>query len=80
MRHIYLIRHGLPDFPNEKKMCLGKTDLPLSKLGKLQAGLLLPHFHNQQITVFSSPLTRARQTATMLDRDWRNWTWANGTV
>ena len=68
MRMIYLIRHGQPDFPNGKKMCLGKTDLPLSKLGKLQAGLLLPFFKDKQITVFSSPLTRARQTAAMLER------------
>ena len=68
MRHIYMIRHGQPDFPGGKKMCLGKTDLPLSKLGKLQAGLLLPYFKDKQITVFSSPLTRARQTAAMLER------------
>ena len=68
MRTIYLIRHGQPDFPGGKKMCLGKTDLPLSKLGKLQAGLLLPFFKDKQITVFSSPLTRARQTAAMLER------------
>ena len=68
MRTIYLIRHGQPDFPGGKKMCLGKTDLPLSKLGKLQAGLLLPHFKDKQIAVFSSPLTRAKQTAAMLER------------
>ena len=68
MRMIYLIRHGQPDFPGGKKMCLGKTDLPLSKLGKLQGGLLLPYFKDKQITVFSSPLTRARQTAAMLER------------
>ena len=68
MRHIYLIRHGQPDFPDGKKMCLGKTDLPLSKLGKLQAGLLLPYFKDKQITVFSSPLTRARQTAAIPER------------
>ena len=68
MGNIYLIRHGQPDFPGGKKMCIGRTDLPLSKLGKLQAGLLLPYFKDKQITVFSSPLTRARQTAAMLER------------
>lgn len=68
MRKIYLIRHGQPEFTNGKKMCLGKTDLPLSKLGKLQAALLIPFFEEKQITVFSSPLTRARQTAAMLGR------------
>ena len=68
MGNIYLIRHGQPDFPGGKKMCIGKTDLPLSKLGKLQAGLLLPYFEGRKITVFSSPLTRARQTAAILGR------------
>lgn len=68
MRKIYLIRHGQPDFPNRKKMCLGKTNLPLSKLGKLQAALLIPLFEGKQVTVFSSPLTRARQTAVILGR------------
>ena len=28
MRHIYLIRHGQPDFPNEIPLCIGRTDLP----------------------------------------------------
>lgn len=68
MGKIYLIRHGQPDFPDGKKMCLGKTDLPLSKLGKLQAALLVPFFEGKQVTVFSSPLTRARQTAAVLGR------------
>lgn len=68
MGKIYLIRHGQPDFPDGKKMCLGKTDLPLGKLGKLQAALLIPFFEGKQITVFSSPLTRARQTAAILGR------------
>lgn len=68
MRNIYLIRHGQPDFPEGKKMCIGRTDLPLSKLGKLQAVLLGAEFDGRQITVFSSPLRRATQTAEGLER------------
>lgn len=68
MRNIYLIRHGQPDFPNGMHMCIGRTDLPLSKLGRLQAALLGSEFADRQITVFSSPLQRARQTAAALGR------------
>lgn len=63
MRNIYLIRHGQPDFPDGKHMCLGRTDLPLSKLGCLQAALLGAEFADRQVTLFSSPLLRATQTA-----------------
>ena len=28
MRTIYLIRHGKPEFPDERKYCIGRTDLP----------------------------------------------------
>ena len=31
MRDIYLIRHGMPDFPGGARMCLGRTDLPLGR-------------------------------------------------
>lgn len=63
MRNIYFIRHGEPDFPAGKHMCLGKTDLPLSKLGRLQAVLAGAQLADRKLTVFSSPLLRARQTA-----------------
>ena len=36
MRDIYLIRHGMPDFPGGARMCLGRTDLPLGLRGRLQ--------------------------------------------
>jgi len=62
MKKIYLIRHGLPDFPGGKKMCLGTTDIPMGEPGLRQAAemaRLLPPV----TAVFSSPLTRAVQTA-----------------
>lgn len=62
MKKIYLIRHGLPDFPDGKRMCIGTTDIPMGETGLAQAAQMarmLPPV----TAVFSSPLTRAVQTA-----------------
>jgi len=62
MKQVYLIRHGLPDFPGGKGMCIGTTDIPMGEKGLAQAaemaGKLPP-----VTTVYSSPLARAVQTA-----------------
>lgn len=66
MRRLYLIRHGLPEFPGGERMCIGTTDLPLSEEGFRQAEAMarvLPPV----TAVFSSPLTRCRQTAAVLN-------------
>lgn len=49
-------------------MCLGSTDLPLSRLGRLQAAALGRALRNKELSVFSSPLVRARSTAEALGR------------
>ena len=62
MKKVYLIRHCLPNFPDGVRMCLGVTDLPLGSAGLLQASNMaaaLPPV----TAVFSSPLSRAIQTA-----------------
>ena len=62
MKRVYLIRHGLPDFPGGRKMCIGTTDIPMGEKGLAQAArmaAILPPV----TAVFSSPLTRAVQTA-----------------
>lgn len=62
MKKVYLIRHGLPDFPGGKRMCIGATDIPLGETGHSQAAemaKILPPV----TAVFSSPLIRAVQTA-----------------
>ncbi len=62
MKKVYLIRHGLPDFPGGERMCLGTTDLPMGEEGKRQAeemARMLPPVTD----VFSSPMFRAVQTA-----------------
>ena len=62
MKKVYLIRHGLPDFPGGKRMCLGITDIPMGEKGLAQAAEMARNLP-PVTTVFSSPLTRAVQTA-----------------
>lgn len=62
MKQVYLIRHGLPDFPKGQRMCLGATDLPMGAEGLAQAAKMAEKLP-PVTAVFSSPLTRAVQTA-----------------
>ena len=72
MKRIYLIRHGHPDFPLGAHVCLGRTDLPLGPLGRMQACLLGEAFGPQSLEdVFSSPLRRCRDTAAPLGKPLR---------
>ena len=62
MKKVYLIRHGLPDFPGGKGMCIGTTDIPMGEKGWNQAAEMARNLP-PVTAVFSSPLTRAVQTA-----------------
>ena len=62
MKKVYLIRHGLPDFPGGKGMCIGTTDIPMGEQGLAQASEMARNLP-LVTAVFSSPLTRAVQTA-----------------
>ena len=62
MKKVYLIRHGLPDFPGGKGMCIGTTDIPMGEKGFMQAAEMAKRLP-PVTAVFSSPLTRAVQTA-----------------
>ena len=62
MKKVYLIRHGLPDFPGGKGMCIGTTDIPIGEKGFAQAAVMAKKLP-PVTAVFSSPLTRAVQTA-----------------
>ena len=44
MRRIYLVRHGMPEFPGGEKCCIGRTDLPLSEEGRGQMRALKERF------------------------------------
>ena len=62
MKQVYLIRHGLPDFPGGRGMCIGTTDIPMGQKGLAQAAEMAKRLP-PVTAVFSSPLTRAVQTA-----------------
>lgn len=67
MRTVYLVRHGAPDIPGGGRMCLGRTDLPLNRLGRMQAVLTGGALAGAGLTnVYCSPLLRSRQTAEYL--------------
>lgn len=70
MRTIYLIRHSRPDFPDGKKMCIGKTDLPLGAVGRMQSVLLAEGLKDREISaVYCSDLKRSIQTASYLGKE-----------
>ena len=62
-RKVYLIRHAMPDIPLGERWCLGRTDLPLGDIGRMQAALLpfVPELSGKP--VFCSYLSRAVETA-----------------
>lgn len=67
MRTIYLIRHGKPEFPDERKYCIGRTDLPLSEEGRTQIQALGKTFAGRRIEkIYTSPLKRCRESAAIL--------------
>ena len=69
-RTIYLIRHAMPDIPLGERWCIGGlTDLPLSRLGRIQAARLpfVPELAAAE-AVFASTLIRAKETAEPLGR------------
>ncbi len=68
MKNIYLIRHGKPLFPQGKRMCIGRTDLPLDEEGFSQAAAAAEILKGREFEVFSSPLLRALQTAEAFGR------------
>jgi broad specificity phosphatase PhoE len=61
---IFLLRHGKPEFPDERSYIYGQTDYPLSKEGEAQArrvGEALSEVRMDRI--ISSDLSRAASTA-----------------
>ena len=70
MRTVYLVRHGMVDFPGGKRRCIGRTDLPLNYVGRKQAEDLREYFRSRPIeAVFTSPLERTLETARILAED-----------
>ncbi|MGB9629120.1 MAG: histidine phosphatase family protein [Thermodesulfobacteriota bacterium] len=63
MTSIYLVRHGQTAW-NKEEIFRGRTDIPLDETGLRQADLAGEYFRELKIdTIYSSPLSRAWQTA-----------------
>ena len=66
MTVLYLMRHGAIEWP-EPDCFIGQTDAPLGEEGRHQIALLRAHVAKIEVdSVWSSDLSRARQTAEML--------------
>lgn len=69
MRNLYLVRHGKPAFPGERKCCIGWTDLVLSEEGRSQIEALKEKFESEKIEkIYTSPLERCVESARILSR------------
>lgn len=64
MKTIYLLRHAQPEFACGESLCIGRTDLPLSTLGRMQC-VLLAHFLRKEgiPVVYHSGMRRTEDTA-----------------
>jgi broad specificity phosphatase PhoE len=62
---LILIRHGESE-ANARGLLLGRTDAPLTEKGRAQAAAVCRLLHDPVNAVRSSPLSRARDTATLL--------------
>lgn len=63
MRKIYLIRHGKT---NNNHRCIGFTDIPLERDAYKDMDQMAPFLPQDNITVYTSPLKRAKETAKYL--------------
>ncbi|MBI4336153.1 MAG: histidine phosphatase family protein [Candidatus Omnitrophica bacterium] len=69
--NLYIVRHGESTW-NQRNKIQGTSDPGLSKLGKLQARLLARRFNKVRIDrLYSSPLSRAQETARIISRELR---------
>ena len=65
---IVLLRHGRTSWNAERRF-LGSTDIPLDEQGLRQAHEVADAYRNQFSHVYSSPLSRARQTASAIEEN-----------
>jgi len=68
MTSLYLVRHGQTAW-NKEEVFRGRTDIPLDETGLKEAELAGEYFETLDIeAIYSSPLSRARQTAQKISR------------
>ena len=68
MRSFYFLRHGEPDFPDGKAVCLGTEELPLSISGLQHSNETAALFFGMEYALFSSPRRQAVETARQFGR------------
>ena len=70
MRRIYLVRHGMPEFPGGEECCIGRTALPLSEEGLNQMRALKERFGTTDMEapeiIYTSPLKQCVESAQIL--------------
>ncbi len=64
---LVLIRHGETEH-NRGNITLGRADVPLNERGRLQAAALAASFSEEPSAIYSSPLSRAHDTALAIGR------------
>ncbi|MEG0431153.1 MAG: histidine phosphatase family protein [Anaerovoracaceae bacterium] len=70
MRNLYLVRHGMPDFKDGIKLCIGRTEIDLGETGKEECKKLREFFAKKNISkVYTSPLIRCVNTAKIIADD-----------
>ncbi len=68
MTSVYLVRHGQTAW-NKEEIFRGRTDVPLDDTGLREAALAGGYLKEKEISaIYSSPLSRARQTAEEIAR------------
>jgi broad specificity phosphatase PhoE len=60
-----LLRHGPTEW-NEEGRLQGQLDIPLSEAGRIKMAALLPPHGFEAVRAFTSPLSRARETARLM--------------
>lgn len=67
-KKFYFVRHGKTDW-NKKNLCQGQMDIPLNQEGIEEADQLYPLITTLSFSkIFTSPLTRALQTAQIIQK------------
>lgn len=67
MRKLYLVRHATPNFKDNIKLCIGRTDIDIGDVGIEETEKLRDFFSDKKIScIFSSPLSRCVSTAEII--------------
>lgn len=65
-RRLWIVRHGQTDWNTQQRFC-GRSDIPLSAQGRVQATWLAEQLQNETIAaLYASDLVRARETAEII--------------